>query len=342
MAKRRRLTPAQPGHLANNATTPRPPIAQIVGEAALTGAFEDVQNELKTAQREGRMVLSLPLEAVQTDYMIRDRQACSVEDMVALKASLRARGQQMPIEVVALEAGRFGLISGWRRVLALGELAAETGDARFSEVRVLLRAPQDVSAAYVAMIEENEIRANLSFYERARIAYLAVQAGVYDSDKQALQTLFSAISFSKRSKIKSFIPIVAALDDVLDHPNQIPEKLGLALSKVIAANAQAGQGLAADLAAAPHASVADERVLLEQFLTNNAALETASKPKERQAPKSKTEPDVKMSDPYRLAPGVTFSARCGRGQQEGRVALEGLAINAGFIERLKDWLRAAS
>lgn len=330
MAKRRRLTPAQPGQLASGAATPRPPIAQIVGDTALTAAFEDVQNELKTAQREGRMVLSLPIEAVQPDYMIRDRQACSAEDMDALKASLRARGQQMPIEVVALGAGRFGLISGWRRLLALGELLAETGEAKFGEVRALLREPQDVSAAYVAMIEENEIRANLSFYERARIAYLSVQAGVYESDKQALQTLFSAISFSKRSKVKSFMPIVAALDDVLAHPNQIPEKLGLALSKKIAENTQAGQGVAVELGRFPDASVADERAILERFIAENTKIEPVLEPKEAH------KPDVEMSDSYQLAPGVMFSAR------RGRIELEGQAINAGFIERLKEWVRATS
>lgn len=336
MAKRRRLTPARPGHPSSGAATLRPPIAQIVGETALTAAFEDVQNELKTAQREGRMVLSLPLEAIQPDYMIRDRQTCSVEDMEALKASLRARGQQMPIEVVALEAGRFGLISGWRRLLALGELLAETGDAQFGEVRALLREPQDVSAAYIAMIEENEIRANLSFYERARIAYLSVQAGVYNSDKQALQTLFSAISFSKRSKVKSFIPIVAALDNVLSHPDQIPEKLGLALSKALTANVTAGQGLAGALSRMPQTSAAEERMMLERFIADSAEIETVLEPKQPSTPRAKPQPDVEMSDPYQLAPGVMFSAR------RGRIELEGQAINAGFIERLKEWVRTSA
>lgn len=336
MAKRRRLTPAQSSYLSASTPVPRPPIAQVVGETALTAAFEDVQSELKAAQREGRMVLSVPLEAIQTDYMIRDRQDCNDEDMAVLKASLRARGQQMPIEVVALEAGRFGLISGWRRVLALGELQAETGDVHFGEVRALLRHPQDISAAYVAMIEENEIRANLSFYERARIAYLSVQAGVYESDKQALQTLFSAISFSKRSKVKSFIPIVAVLDDVLVHPNQIPEKLGLALSKVIGSDADAGKTLAAELGALNAPTAADERALLDRFISKTVKIETDLRGKDLPNPRSGPKAAAKMSDPYLLAPGVMFSAR------HGRIELEGQAINSGFIDRLKDWLRTTS
>jgi ParB family chromosome partitioning protein len=41
--------------------------------------------------------------------------------MAALVTSLRARGQQVPIEVVAREGG-YGLISGLRRVMALREI----------------------------------------------------------------------------------------------------------------------------------------------------------------------------------------------------------------------------
>ena len=53
------------------------------------------------------------------------------------------------------------------------------------------------------MVEENEIRADLSFFERARIVRRAVEGGVFGSEKQALQSLFSAASYAKRSKIKT-------------------------------------------------------------------------------------------------------------------------------------------
>ena len=45
--------------------------------------------------------------------------------------------------------------------------------------------------AYVAMVEENEIRVGLSFYERARIAAKSVEAGVYPDDRAALRALFA-------------------------------------------------------------------------------------------------------------------------------------------------------
>ena len=100
---------------------------------------------------------------------MRDRIAVAPDDLAALTESLRARGQQTPIEVVDLGGGQYGLISGWRRISALRALLDETGEAQFATVLALLRQPADASAAYVAMVEENEIRIGLSYYERARL-----------------------------------------------------------------------------------------------------------------------------------------------------------------------------
>lgn len=336
MAKRKRLTPAQPGFINQDMMVPRPPIAQapiaqVASDVAVTAAFEEVQGELQAAQREGRMVLSLPLESVQVDYLIRDRQNSDPEDMATLKASLTARGQQTPIEVVALKDGRFGLISGWRRHLALSELLHETGAEKFGSINALLRQPEDRSAAYVAMIEENEIRADLSTYERARIAWLSVRAGVYSSEKQALQTLYSAVSFSKRSKVKSFFPLVEALDEALQYPGLIPERLGLGLSKALVADGELGARLCSALAALTEPTPAQERAILEAQLASSTGNRT--EPKSPVRAKKKPEDPV-MPAPFVIAPGVQISART------GRVVLEGDGVNGGFIDRLADWLRS--
>ena len=118
MAKRKRLTPArppffdaEPGTSAAPPSTTRAPIAQVAGDVAITAAFDEVKSELQTAQREGRMVLALPLDAVRADYLIRDRLSCDPEELHALKESLRTRGQQTPIEVTDLGNGRYGLIT---------------------------------------------------------------------------------------------------------------------------------------------------------------------------------------------------------------------------------------
>lgn len=332
---RKRLTPARPDFFGappeDTPTASRAPIAQVAGDVAVTAAFEQVQAELQNAQREGRMVLSLPLDAVRADYLIRDRLACHPEELAALKESIRTRGQQTPIEVTDLGGGQYGLISGWRRLRALSELAEETGGLhRFSVVQALLRLPADRPAAYVAMVEENEVRADLSFYERARIVVQAVGAGVYDSDKQALQSLFSAASFSKRSKVKSFMPLVQALDGVLRHPAHIPERLGLALSKTLAAQPGFAKQLTAALRPGTPLSAEDERAILEHALTKAQQGTKTGSDKAKAAPAPQTAP---LSKPVQLTPGLQIRSR------EGRVQLDGNALTPALIERLQEWLK---
>ena len=152
-------------------------------------AFDEVAAELHNARVEGRMVSKLAIGDIDATYLVRDRMTVDDEDMAALKDSLRARGQQAPIEVVDLGDRRYGLISGWRRLTALRALQAETSDATFGVVQAFIRRPDTAADAYCAMVEENEIRVDLSFYERARIAVKAVEQGVYPDVKTAVQSL---------------------------------------------------------------------------------------------------------------------------------------------------------
>ncbi|NOD65544.1 MULTISPECIES: ParB N-terminal domain-containing protein [unclassified Ruegeria] len=246
MAKRKRLTPARPDYLEDNrpapglnpmfpAETPRaaPPVAQVAGATAAQAALEELSGELRAARAEGRLVQDLPLDAIEETYLVRDRMTADDADMEALKESLKARGQQTPIEVVELTEGRYGLISGWRRLAALRALKQDTGEACFETVRAFLRQPQSASDAYVAMVEENEIRVGLSYYERARIVARAAEQGVYPDEAAALRGLFASASRAKRSKIGSFIAIYNALDDHLRFASAIPERLGLSIAKVL-------------------------------------------------------------------------------------------------------------
>ena len=103
----------------------RAPIADVASEASATAALEELSREMQNAQAAGRMIVSLPLSEIRLDHLVRDRIPQQGEDMDALLASLRARGQQTPIEVVALAQGGYGLISGWRRCTALSLLQSE-------------------------------------------------------------------------------------------------------------------------------------------------------------------------------------------------------------------------
>lgn len=276
MAKRRRLSPANPAYLEGKpplthlAEEPgiaptvdqpaekspkRAPIADVVSDASAQSALQELSGVLAKARDKGLMIEELPLEAIDTRHLVRDRLTADEDELQALMSSLRSRGQQTPIEVVRLSVTipsqnighKYGLISGWRRMIALKTLAETEPELGLTTVLARIIQPETAQEAYVAMVEENEIRVNLSHYERARITVKALEEGVYENQKQALQGLFGNVPRAKRSKIGSFMRIVQALDDMLYFPAHISEKLGLALVREMNRNSDFTEALRADL-----------------------------------------------------------------------------------------------
>lgn len=321
MARRKRLSPAllaadlaaETGSDRPFETHSRPPIAQVAGETAEHAAFAEVARTLTEARAEGRLIQRLPLSEIETGHLVRDRMAFDAADMAALVASLRARGQQVPIEVVARPEGGYGLISGLRRVMALREIGA-------AEVLALVRRPETSSEAYLAMVEENEIRAGISFYERARLAAEAARLGIYPDPAAAIGVLFSAASPAKRSKIGSFVRVHEALGDALRYPAAIPERLGLALAAAIDRDGQAAGRIAAALDAAMPTDSGAERAVLEKALTETH--KTGSKPQNR------------VETAREIVTGVKIEAR------RGRVVLSGAGVTEALRRDLEDWLTA--
>lgn len=315
------------------------PIAMIAGEATAVSALREVAGAMEAARSEGRMVQSLPLDAIEADHLIRDRVVGDPEEMAALKDSLRARGQQQAIDVVDLGNGRYGLISGWRRLAALKDLYAETGEARFGLVQALLRRPEGASDAYLAMVEENEIRAGLSHYERARIAALAAEQGVFKSPQEALRHLFANASRAKRSKIGSFVILHQELGSVLAFPASIPERLGLALAQALGdedaqvietdrpAPSDFAAGLRARLTAARPQTAEEELRILTAALKVGTGKGGAPKPS-----------DARKGT---VAAPTTSSIQLEavRDGKALRLILTGAGVTPGFAMRLAVWLK---
>lgn len=257
---------------------PAPPIASVSAEASAMAALQELAGEVTRAREQGRLVQAVPLDTIDEGWIARDRIAMDEEELTALIESLRAHGQRSAIEVVVLsETGsaqtgsgpaqkRYGLISGWRRLTALKRLFEETGDARFSTVLAIQRRPEAAGDAYVAMVEENEIRLGLSYYERARIAALSVRAGVFPSEKAALQQLYANVSRAKRSKIRSFLRIFESLDGALRFPWAIPERLGLTIATRLEAEPAFAGDLAAQLGRTIPQSAEAEQTLIQRAL----------------------------------------------------------------------------
>ncbi len=340
MAKRKRLILSSGGadidpDMAENVTLGRgtlrpglgggaPPIAQVAGDAATRSALAEMSEAMSRARAEGRLVLSLPLAAIEADYLVRDRIETDEEELGHLIASIQTHGQRSPVEVTELAPGRYGLISGWRRIQALTRLSETEGEGRHGTVQALLRRPEAASDAYIAMVEENEVRQGLSYYERARIAARAVDLGVFGSEKQALQRLFAAASRARRSKIGSFLTLYRELDTGLRFPAAIPERLGLALAKWLEGEPGRGASLCAGLIAHPAATAAEEQARLARAVAGKTDSVAAEKD-------TNTAPDE-------VSPGVFLGVA---GGSKPVLTLSGPGVGPEFQHALLRWLRAA-
>lgn len=307
--------PVKPSARTAGAT---PPIANVAADAASQAALSDVVEALSKARSEGRMVLELDPASIDANYLMRDRTRIDADEMSVLVRSISERGQQSPIEVVDLGDARYGLISGWRRLNAVKQL----GDR---PVLALLRVPQDAPEAYLAMIEENEIRVGLSYYERARIVSKSVVSHVFESDKAALQALFRSASRAKRSKIKSFLPVVAHLDGILHFPEDLGERLGLSLSHALGEDTTLTARLAAALTPAPKDAAAEQAILKAVLVPSVRAPRDAIVEPSKQA-----EPATR-----RLLPGLRAQTRA-----DGSVLISGPVLTPALTRELCDWLRA--
>lgn len=344
MAKRKRLTPANPAFLEAGPTeasplpgltttaaeTPpsRAPIADVATEAATTSALEEMTARMVQDRENGRLVETLNLAEIELDYLVRDRVSVDPEEMQTLMASIREHGQRTPIDVVILGPKRYGLISGWRRCEAVRCLI-DAGEP-IPGIKALLRRPDGAASAYQSMVEENEIRVGLSYYERAHIAARAVEQGVYETPKAALLSLFSAASRAKRSKIRSFLKLVEQLDGAVLFPHVVGERLGLALAKQIEADAAFGPALKAQLIKVSPSSPEDELALLSAFL------ERQTKPQKTPVTEPVKDSKPPAFDVEELRPGLSVKLH----HSSGRVEISGEAFTEDLRSRLLSWLQS--
>lgn len=222
------------------------PIARVAGEAAAQsepGAPEEraarARDErdasaYRHARDTGLLVEEIPLSEINADELMRDRMAMDAEELAELKGSIAAHGLRLPIEVFELAAPkgdqRFGLLSGYRRLAAIKALLGDTGKAEYTKIRAIVRAPEGASEAFVAMVEENEIRSGLSQYERGRVAVIATENGAFESVDAAIAALYQMASKAKRSKLRSFALVHEELGDLLSFPQALTERQGLRLA----------------------------------------------------------------------------------------------------------------
>ena len=316
----------------SGATLKAPPIAQVAGAAArsiedeilrLRRENEGLQEQgaaLAEAERQGLVIQLIPLHEIDAHAQSRDRRVLDrdSEAWAELCDSLRSRGQQVPIEVTGRDprTGKFGLVSGYRRLAALQDLLAETGEERFATIRALVSRARDDVETMVAMIEENEIRQGISFYERGRICCLAAEQGLCASVDEAIEALFPSSSRNRRYKIRNFTLIHQRLGAYLDFPEAIGERLGGRLAQALkeGREAELTDVLSDRDARFPDAEA--ELAVLEAFVSRKAPFAVARSPA----------PARTIAAEWQGGSGLRLSARAS--SRAVTVQLEGLAIES--------------
>jgi ParB family transcriptional regulator, chromosome partitioning protein len=335
---------------------PMPPIAQVAGEAAAAAPVLSGEDRLRAARDAadaeryrraldaGLVVQELRVVDIVPAAMSRDRMVVNEEEMGELIASIRAHGLRLPIEVFEMEptadakGPKYGLISGWRRLMAVTSLMVETRGEAFSHIKAIVRPRGSAGEAYVAMVEENEIRSNLSQYERGRIAVLAVGQGAFASVEDAVNTLYHAGSKAKRSKIRAFAELHEELGDMLAHADQLSEKQGLRIVGAIRAglSKHLRAALAAGQIAGEERDATAEWAQLEPILLKAEALEKPSNAPGRPR-KFPARRGGEGGFPVRLPNGITMTL--GKDKRGHCIRLQGALVDDQLADFVMEEMR---
>ncbi len=266
----------------------------------------------------------IPLDAINPDAMARDRSVIDAAALDELVNSIALSGLRLPIEVYESKDG-YALLSGYRRHLAFQKLC-DRDPSKFNQIPAIVRPASDFCTTFRTMIEENEIRADLSPFERGRIAVIAAQEGAFISVDEAVRGLFIHASRAKRSKIKSFAELFEVLGDVLDFPDHLSERQGLRM--VVALRQGADETLRSVLGEKFSGSPAEEWKKIETVLLDFERLDLPALPP-RRAPAA---PPIGWigNDTLRLSTGVTLIKS--RDSQGFYIRLKGPSVDTQTVE----------
>ncbi|WP_068119169.1 ParB/RepB/Spo0J family partition protein [Tropicimonas marinistellae] len=157
----------------------------------------------------------IALSDIDAEALPRDRAASDHEAFAELRLSILRDGLRQPVEIFACEGPRpYGLISGHRRLAVFRDLGRET-------IPAFLRRPADIPEALAAMVTENEIRAQISPWEKARLILTCLAAGLFDTPDAAIDGLFPALSRQKRSRLRGHLMVAEAFDGCFATPERL-------------------------------------------------------------------------------------------------------------------------
>lgn len=240
-------------------------------EAAIRAENDALAHELVRLRKAGQITDTVPLDAILTTKLKRDRKTGRDDEIDELKTSIRDVGLSNPIRVEVVGDG-FELIQGYRRLLAYRELLAETGDPAFAGIPAVLMAKGEAQLRlYRQMVDENLVRRGVTFGELAALAisYKAAEPHVESYD-QAVELLFASAGRQKRAYIKAFARLIVRLQPHLLFPEALPRSLGLDVLKRLDDEKDGPRRLTQMLAARADRDADGEVAVMQAFLDGPA------------------------------------------------------------------------
>lgn len=236
-------------------------------EAQIRAENDALAHEHVRLKKLGLVLETVPLDAVETYKLTRDRAPGFDPELEELKQSIQAIGLSNPIRVEPRADGKYELIQGFRRLSAYRTLLEETGDDTWARIPAAITQQGDsLESLYRRMVDENLVRKDISFAEMAKLAVdYAADPDTAESDPdKAVAVLFKSAGYQKRSYIRGFIKVIARLGGVLVYPQEIPRSLGLALAQRLEEDAGLSDRVKLELEGWDNRSITDELGVLRK------------------------------------------------------------------------------
>ena len=163
---------------------------------------------------------------IDTDALPRDRTTLDEAALTELETSILLDGLRQPIEVWAFqtprEGHRYGLISGMRRLTAVRGIRKLKPDTR---IPAFIRRPTDIADAMAKMVAENEIRAEISPWEKGRLVVQSVDEDIFETLDAAVNGLYPTLDRQRRSRIRAIAEVVCEIrEGTLTHPESLSQQ----------------------------------------------------------------------------------------------------------------------
>lgn len=286
-------------------------------EARIRAENDALAQEHVRLKQAGLITDLLPLDAIDTQRLIRDRAPGPDMELAELVASIRDIGLSNPIRVEQGADGRYELIQGWRRLAAYRALLEETGDQeRWGRIPAgIVARGAALDDLYRRMVDENLVRKDISFGEMAQLAiHYAMDPLIEENDPdKAVAVLFRSAGYQKRSYIRRFIPVVERLGETLHFVHEIPRALGLALAQRLEDTPGTAAAIRAELADWDNRSVLEELDVLRRYAGQGPdappAADAPAAPRRRPADPGKARTSFQLPRPQGTAKCVAANGR---------------------------------